>query len=153
MYDNLFGSVDLLRRGMQATWLRNEVITNNIANVDTVGYKASEVEFEHLFADALGTLPGDGEALAVTNRMHITGRGAGLTASDPRHITGGAFTDVDSVEPTIVTDEDSSLRYDENNVDIEHEMVELAKNSVEYYSLVNKVNSEFSKLNAAIHVD
>lgn len=149
MYDNLFSSVDLINKGLQMNWLRNEVISHNIANVDTVGYKAAEVEFEHIFSDALGTMP-DGE-LSVTDEMHITGRSSRLAVSNPRHITRSA-SNIDGVTPAIVAD-DVSIRYDESSVDIEHEMVELAKNSVEYYTLVNKVNSEFSKMRTAINVE
>ncbi len=54
MWNDLFSSVNLLEKGLGATWLRNEVISNNIANVDTPGFKASEVEFETLMADAPG---------------------------------------------------------------------------------------------------
>ncbi len=149
MYDNLFSSVDLINKGMQVTWLRNEVISHNIANVDTVGYKAAEVEFENIFSDALGTMP-DGE-LNVTNEMHISGRTGRLAVSNPRHISHAA-SDISGVQPALVAD-DVSIRYDENDVDIEHEMIELAKNSVEYYTLVSKVNSEFGKLKTAINVE
>jgi len=133
MWDNLFGSVDLVKKGMDASWLRNEVISNNIANADTVGFKASEVEFESVFADAL---KGEGVSLATTN---------------DRHISAGA-SDVESVTPQVVTDTDDSLRYDGNNVDVESEMAEMAKNTIAYYALVSKANSEFKKLDTAINV-
>ena len=98
---------------------------------------------------ALGVMP-DGE-LSVTDDMHITSRSSRLAVSNPRHITRAA-SNIDGVSPAIVAD-DVSIRYDESSVDIEHEMVELAKNSVEYYTLVNKVNSEFSKLRTAINAE
>lgn len=135
MWENLFSSVNCLEKGMGATWLRNEVISNNIANIDTPGFKASEVEFEDLMAAAVGSGPKT-VALAVT---------------DDRHISGKAESAAD-VEAKVVKDDSTSAGLDENNVDIEHEMAELAKNSIEYYSLVSKVNSEFRKLDAAINV-
>ncbi len=52
-----------------------------------------------------------------------------------------------------MTDESTSTRLDGNNVNIENEMVELAKNSINYYTTVSKVNSEFRKLNTAINVN
>lgn len=136
MSNNLFSSVDLLKKGMEASWLRNEVISNNIANVDTVGFKASSVEFENIIASALGT----------------GGSKVEMTVSDERHISGKASS-IDDVEPVVVTDDSSSVRYDENNVNIESEMVALAKNSIEYYALVSKVNSEFRKLDMAINLN
>lgn len=133
MWNNLFGSVDLLKKGMDASWLRDEVISNNIANADTVGFKASDVEFETVFADAL------------------KGNGVSLATTDERHISSGA-SDVESVTPRVITDSDTSLQYNGNNVDVEHEMAEMAKNTIEYYTLVSKANSEFKKLDTAINV-
>lgn len=135
MWNDLFSSVNLLEKGLGATWLRNEVISNNIANVDTPGFKASEVEFETLMADALA----------------MNGGRPPLKTSHDRHIAGQA-NGPDSVQAAVVTNSSTSAGMDENNVDIESEMVALAKNSIEYYTLINKVNSEFRKLDAAIHV-
>lgn len=134
MWDNLFGSIDLLQNGIEASWLRNEVINNNIANADTVGYKASEVDFEDLFAKSL------------KDSGNIS-----LATTDERHIAVGA-SDAADVQAVVSTDTNSSLRYDGNNVDVEHEMAELSKNTIEYYTMVSKVNSEFRKLDTAIKV-
>ncbi|HHU22258.1 MAG TPA: flagellar basal body rod protein FlgB [Clostridiales bacterium] len=136
MWDNLFTSVNLLGKGMEASWLRNEVISNNIANVDTVGFKASSVQFEEIMASALG----DGDSkmdMSVTHEKHISKKPLSI----------------DDVEPVVVKDESSSVRYDENSVNIESEMVALAKNSIHYYSMVSKINSEFRKLDMAINID
>lgn len=133
MWDNLFGSVDLLKKGMDTSWLRDEVISNNLANADTTGFKTSQVKFEDAFADAL------------------EGKGVALNTTDARHIAVGA-SKVESVSPQVVTDSDTSLRYDGNNVDAEHEMAEMAKNTIEYYALVSKMNGEFKKLDTAINI-
>ena len=120
-----------LVRGLDATWLRNEVISNNIANVDTPGFKVSEVEFEDVLV------------AAVSNSE------LGLKTTREGHIKTTADS-ISDVEPTVVTSWNTSYTADENNVDIESEMVDLAKNSLEYYTLVSKLNSEFRKLNTAI---
>ena len=39
MSKDMFYNVDLLQKGLDASWLRNQVIANNIANVDTAGFK------------------------------------------------------------------------------------------------------------------
>ena len=150
MYGNIFDSVDLINRGLEVTWLRNEVISNNIANIDTPGFKSSEVEFEHIFSDALNNiLPTGDDALRLTNEMHIGSERTRLATTHEGHIAIGGNLEP---SPVVVTNDDDSLRYDENNVDIEHEMAELAKNTIEYYALISKVNSEFTKLNTAINV-
>jgi flagellar basal-body rod protein FlgB len=134
MLDNMFSSVNSLQKGLNASWLRNEVISNNIANVDTPGFKASHVRFEDLMAEAAGTET-DGVAMAVTNERHIPG------------LTSDA---IQNVEPQIIQDDTTSTRLDGNNVNVDNEMVELAKNSINYYTTVSKVNSEFRKLSKAI---
>jgi flagellar basal-body rod protein FlgB len=132
----MFSSVNTLQKGLNASWLRNEVISNNIANVDTPGFKASRVRFEDLMASAVENGADSGTGMEVTNE---------------RHIQGGQASAFEQVEPEIITDETTSVRLDGNNVNIENEMVELAKNSIEYYATVSKINSEFRKLNTAIN--
>lgn len=43
----------LLEQGLKAATLRHEVTANNIANMDTPGFKRSRVEFERQLAQAL----------------------------------------------------------------------------------------------------
>lgn len=135
MWDDLFSSIDYIEKGINAAWLRNEVIGNNIANVDTPGFKTSEVEFEDIMTAAVGG--GDGKI--------------NLTVTDENHISAQAGS-AREVKARVMTNRSTSAGLDENNVDIENEMVELAKNSIAYYALVNKANSEFRKLSAAIDV-
>jgi flagellar basal-body rod protein FlgB len=135
MLDNLFSSVNTLQKGLNASWLRNEVISNNIANVDTPGFKASQVRFEDLMAEATDSGTG-GLEMAVTDENHISGVNA---------------SSIENVEPEVITDTTTTTRLDGNNVSIDNEMVELAKNSINYYATVSKINSEFRKINSAIN--
>ena len=48
---DLFGNIDKLGRGLDAAWTKNEVISSNIANIDTPGYKRRVVEFGNLLED------------------------------------------------------------------------------------------------------
>jgi len=131
MWDKLFLTSDYLQKGLEATWMRNEVITNNIANADTPGFKVSEVLFEDILVSAISS--SDFE-LKTTREGHIkTGK-----------------TDISDIKAVVKKSEDTSYRTDENNVDIEAQMAALAQNSLQYYTLVSKINSEFYKLNMAI---
>ena len=59
---------------------------------------------------------------------------------------------MDSVSPEIVQSSDgTTMRLDGNNVDIDAENAELAKNEIYYNTLVEKINSEFSRLKMAIN--
>jgi flagellar basal-body rod protein FlgB len=49
---DLFSSLDKLSRGLDAAWTKNEVISSNIANIDTPGYKRRTVEFGNLLEEA-----------------------------------------------------------------------------------------------------
>ena len=150
MFDNMFKPVDLLQRGLSAAWTRNAVIRNNIANVETPGFKASDVEFESLLAQSLFS---SGFKGAKTHERHIdigaynTFKGA---MTHQGHIQIGSYNEFWSTDPRIVRREDLSMRMDENNVDIESENVKLAQNSIWYNTLLEKMNSELRRLKMAI---
>ena len=133
MWDNMFKPVDLLQKGLSAAWTRNAVIRNNIANVETPGFKASDVEFETLMA------------------MAAEGTGFKGTKTHPRHIDIGGAGDLTSVSAQIVERTGLSMRMDGNNVDIEDENVKLAQNSLYYNTLLEKLNSEIRRLRMAIN--
>lgn len=130
MWDKLFESADLLQKGLEASWTRNAVIRNNIANAETPNFKASDVEFETVFADALGV------------------GGIARNTTDERHYGGGRS--LSRVEPVITKNDDTFMRMDGNNVDIESENVKLAQNSIQYNTILAKLNSELSRIRLAI---
>ena len=41
---NVFNYVNVLQKAADAAWLRNDVLSNNISNVSTPGYKRQDVE-------------------------------------------------------------------------------------------------------------
>lgn len=55
------------------------------------------------------------------------------------------------MQAAVQTNADTSEGLDGNNVDIDYENAELAKNSILYNTLVEQVSSEFRKLSAAIN--
>jgi flagellar basal-body rod protein FlgB len=133
MLDDLFGNVNLLQKGLDTAWTRNEVITNNIANVDTVGFKSSSVEFETAMKQALEA---DGNSFT-----------AKTTRPEHYDFSGGS---AETVTPTVVENTDTEYRSDGNNVDIDYESTELAKNTLWYNALIEQVSSEFTKLKTVI---
>ena len=132
MWDNLFESVDLLQKGLQASWVRNSVIRNNIANVETPGFKSSEVVFESLIAQSLAGSDFQGRK------------------TRDKHIDIGAAGDIHNVSPRITETYNTSMRMDENNVDIEAENANLAQNSIQYNTLLLKLNSELNRIKLAV---
>ena len=47
------GIVNILEAGLRATALRSKVIANNVANIDTPGFRRSAARFEDLLAERL----------------------------------------------------------------------------------------------------
>ena len=45
---SIYNYVNVLDKAADASWLRNEVISNNIANATTPNFKRKDVEFEEM---------------------------------------------------------------------------------------------------------
>ena len=118
-----FNYINVLDKAADAAWIRNDVISNNIANATTPGYKRQDVDFESEFRKALEhsryRTMDDRIANVKTNRLN------------PRTYTDSA---------------NYSYRLDGNNVDIETENVTLAANQLRYNGLIDSINKEFSNL-------
>lgn len=130
MFDGLKG----LENGLEASWLRNKTILNNVANNDTPNFKASGVEFETLYKEAIGSSD-DGFRLKQTRATHMP-------------IGGGA--DGSNVKGKVVLKDQTTYRMDGNNVDIDQEMTDYAKNTIYYNTLLRKINGQFNQLRMAI---
>lgn len=132
MFNKLTGNYKVLEKALDAAWLKNEVISQNIANVDTPNYKKKTVAFEEYLNDAM-----DGKTFK------------GFTA-DRRHIQIGG-DGIDSVDIKVTQDnKDTSYRMDGNNVDIESEMASQAKNDITYNTLVQSLNTGYKRIKSVI---
>lgn len=124
---NVFDYINVLNKAADASWLRNEAISNNIANADTPGYKRQDVAFESELKKALG------------NR-----RSESMDAKVAKVKTS-------RLNPVPYTDsEDFSYRLDGNNVDPENENVILAANQLKYQGLIMSINHEYANLQSVI---
>ena len=125
--------MDMLHKGLSASWTRNTIIRNNIANVETPNFKASGLEFESVLKRAL--LDDSREFRA--------------TVTHPKHIYFGP-PNFEDVRPVVFKRNELSMRADNNNVDIEAENIRLAQNSIFYNTLIEKMNGEIRRLKMAI---
>lgn len=124
---NVFNYINVLDKAADAAWLRNDVIANNIANVNTPGYKRKDVAFE-------------GELTRALSKMRYKSMDEKVD-----NLTLG------NIRPTTYTDYgDFSYRVDKNNVDIDTENVELARNQIKYNALITGVNQEFANLKSVL---
>ena len=120
----------IIKKGLDASSMRQKTISSNIANVNTPGYKADKVQFESELRKALGK---NGVAMEKTNEGHLGG--------------SKAF----SVEPEIISNESASMNENGNNVDIDREMVDLAANEIYYSALIEQVNRKLGNMNYVIN--
>jgi flagellar basal-body rod protein FlgB len=118
----LFSStnIPLLSKALDAYALRQKVSASNIANITTPGYKSQSVSFEEHLVSASGQ-----SAL-------------GGTMTNGKHLAIGTVSDPLAVEPEVhETSVDRPDGYNEmasgfNDVNIDFEMAELAKNQIRF---------------------
>jgi flagellar basal-body rod protein FlgB len=128
-----------LERGLDACSLRARLIANNIANADTPNYKAQRLGFEDLLASKV-------------NPDTPSGR-LELIQTDPRHFPGTGIInprEIQNQASIIYTDDSQTYRLDGNNVDIDHEMAEQAKNAMQYSTLAELISRKYSLLKSVI---
>lgn len=127
-------TIKLLNKSMDVASLRNTVIADNIANVDTPNFKRREVIFEDNLHKAL-----------LKYNQHID-----VKTTNYRHISTHNNSSGSQIEPEIVEMNDTTYRNDGNNVDIEVESAKLAKNYIFYDALAQSMNNEIKLLRLAI---
>lgn len=124
---NAFDYINVLDKTADATWQRHELISNNIANQSTPGYKRQDIDFE-------GQLQ---QALRHSRYTSIDEKVSNLNLS---RLKGRQYTDYGNY----------SYRMDENNVDPEMEQVYLAANQMKYEGLMNSLTAEFANLKSVL---
>ncbi len=130
MFDSgAFGYVNVLSSAADAAWTRNEVLNNNIANVDTPGFKRQDMVFETLLQNEIGR---QGKTSSTLDKKV-------------------ANVDYKKLKPYVYTDHSQlSTRLDGNNVDIDVEEAELASNQLMYDGIIEGLNSEFERMKAVL---
>jgi len=105
----------ILTKQMDACTLRQRVIADNVANINTPGFKKSSVNFQQQLKEALDS-------------SDITGRTTEQAS-------------ISTLEPQVVKVRDTAMKAGKNNVDIDQEMVDLAANTL-LYRLATRVQSD-----------
>jgi flagellar basal-body rod protein FlgB len=123
---NLYGNgVNLTERTLDYIWSRQQITANNIANVDTPGFKSQYMTFE----DTLS------RSICAAQNSPRTANAVEQAIRDNR--------------ASIHTTSNESTRLDGNNVDMDQEQVDLVRNAYQYQYMVQSVNSELNRLRAA----
>ena len=130
------GSTPVLERLVQYTSQRHRLILHNIANLSTPHFRPTDVSPES-FQQALG------EAI---DRRRGGGSGGPLELGDTREMR---FTQ-DSVELNPGASHDNLLFHDRNDRSLDHQMKNLAENTMAHNAALELLRSKFQSIETAI---
>lgn len=125
------GAAEWLAKSLDAVALRQRVTAENLANVETPGYKRKVVEFE-------------AELQKAMNRPQKLQ----LWRTHPRHLSG--HQDSEALGLSVKSDLSTTMRNDGNNVELEAEMASLATNALTYQALLQQLGSNLNRLRTVI---
>ncbi|WP_312700039.1 flagellar basal body rod protein FlgB [Sedimentibacter sp.] len=117
-------NLNLLNKGLDGLWIRQQTTMENIANYSTPGYKSKYVDFENFLKSHMENYY-DKTISEINNQIK-------------------------SSKIVVEENDNLSLRLDGNNVDMEKENLQLAKTQFQYMYAVSEMNSYFSKLKSVI---
>ncbi|MFI5304177.1 MAG: flagellar basal body rod protein FlgB [Nitrospiria bacterium] len=122
-------TIDLLEKSLDIRSEKNRVIASNIANQDTPGYRAKEINFKDSInaASAPSSL-----TLLKTSSSHLGGMLGGSPDLSVTEIPG------------------ASKQLDGNTVNNEMEMAKLAENQINYSASIQFISEKFKLINYAI---
>ena len=121
---NAYNYINVLDKAADASWLREATITNNLANVDTPGFKRKDVDFEGVLKTELG------RSKYVTLDQKVKDL-------HMNHLNATAYTDSSNF----------SYRLDGNNVDVD---TELASEQLRYTALTDSITHEISRFKSVL---
>lgn len=112
--------------------MRQEIISSNIANSETPGYKAKRLDFESALA----------RALDVDGNM-------GMKVEESKHydVGSGGF---DNLQPELYDDPNGIVSEDGNTVDRETEMAKMTENKIMYDTLIQLMNKKIGLMKYAV---
>ncbi|NMB53309.1 MAG: flagellar basal body rod protein FlgB [Leptolinea sp.] len=128
MSDPVYGdsALNIASKAMDGLSYRKNVISQNVANVDTPGYHALELNFESALQKSMSSSPKLGMQLTDPKHQLSKDEASGIFQAKLR--TGG------------------SERADGNNVDIDTELVQMTETGIRYSALSTAVSKKLSLL-------
>ncbi len=121
----MFGNtIAMAQKSLDCLWKKQEVLSNNLANIDTPGFKRQQVSFEEAFRKR-------------------------LTAADETKSSAKMREAIEGTNYTIYSRDDSA-RVDENNVNADVEETEMTRTWLHYYYLLQSVTSDVKRYQTAI---
>ena len=123
MYGN---GLALTEKVLDFLWQRQTISLNNVANVDTPGFKSQYITFE----EELGKRINDANKTRRSARRSV-------------------YEAIGDAQSWLNTTWDESSRLDGNNVDMDQEQVEIVRSAYEYQYMINSFNNDINRLKSA----
>jgi flagellar basal-body rod protein FlgB len=135
MLNRLTDALDFQGQALQLRSERQRLIASNIANADTPGYIARDMDFAKTLKAATGALPA-ASTLAATQAGHLGSAAPGLS--------GG------SVGSELLYATPAQTNLDRNTVDMDRERASFADNAIKYEATLRFINSNVRTTLSAI---
>ncbi|QWA09086.1 flagellar basal body rod protein FlgB [Sodalis ligni] len=134
MLDKLDAALQFQQEALNLRAQRQEILAANIANADTPGYQARDMDFASELNKALTQGRASGNALS-------------LTTTSPRHIE--ATTSVSPVSQLMYRVPDQPA-LDGNTVDMDRERTAFAENSLQYQANLTVLGGQIKNMNSVL---
>jgi flagellar basal-body rod protein FlgB len=116
-------SYDIMAKALDYRALKGDLISSNIANIDTPNFKARDISFEH--------------ALQLeANKLYSSSTNDKLKLAKTNQKDFSSINDNESQKATIFLRGEQNARNDGNTVDLDVETTELAKNTIMYDAII-----------------
>ena len=115
----------MMQRSMEFLWSKQSCILDNIANVETPGYKVKYATFEEALKNA-------------------------VLSSAQNGISSSSIRKAIEETPVVVREAQESVRMDGNGVNITEQSVELARNGYQMQYVFGAISSDIATLQAVI---
>ncbi|HEY4706451.1 MAG TPA: flagellar basal body rod protein FlgB [Thermodesulfobacteriota bacterium] len=133
MTDGIFDkTIGLLGNAMDLRASRHKLLSSNIANQETPGYRAVDINFES----------------ELKKRADVSSTDVYLAGTNGRHLATGTGTSYNA--PAVLDRATDLPGYDANSVGIEAEMSRLSENTLMYTVASKMLKSKFNLLMTAI---
>ena len=131
MLEQLTSRLGTLSSALQLRAARQQILASNIANVDTPGYQARDIDFNAALTNAMQArhMPG----LTHTSQGHLT-----ITSTDG--MIGNPLAYTVQTQPSL----------DGNSVDLDQQRANFADNTIRYESTLRFINGHVSTMLSAI---
>lgn len=153
MLDKLTASIDYHGKALTLRAQRQQVLSSNIANADTPGFQARDMDFSAQLDAATGARKSAPGTLTIssTRSPGITQRPGTVATTDGRHLAGlsnDAGRDTALNDLKYRTPDQASL--DGNTVNLDMERANFADNSMRYEASLRFINGSVRKILTAI---